>query len=228
MKLPVFFLTIEPGDPLRFSSEEFRSTLTGQLADYTRHHQTSPAASVHRYPVLQVKLVRDTYIVLGISQGASFLQDLAKDQHVLGAGTTTCRIRSGDTGIREEPFGTVATDTVYEFQTPWLALNQQNAKKFYELKGKPARDAFMLNMLSTQLNSLAKSLDYPISVPVTCTAKVRFLRERVGRENRIVFLGKFRTNLSIPDYFGIGRSISLGYGTIKRITESKEDNAGET
>ena len=31
----------------------------------------------------------------------------------------------------------------YEFLTPWLALNQQNAKKFYDLKGKPKRDAFM-------------------------------------------------------------------------------------
>ena len=38
----------------------------------------------------------------------------------------------------------------------------------------------------------------------------------------MVFLGKFRTNLRIPDYLGIGRLVSQGYGTIKRIRESPD------
>jgi hypothetical protein len=227
MILPVFTLTIEPEDPIRFSVEEFRSALAVQLADHTHRHPPSPAAFVHRYPVLQVKRVRDTLMILGISQGASFLHDVTHDLPVLGTGTSPCRITSRDKGIRQESFGTCASSTVYEFQTPWLALNQQNAGKFYDLKGKPARDAFMQSLLTSQLNSFAKSLDYPITIAITGTAKLRFLRERVDKENRIVFLGKFRTNLSIPDYFGMGRDVSLGYGTIKRITESKEDNAGE-
>jgi hypothetical protein len=225
MKLPVVILTIEPEDPIRFAVEELRSDLAVGLADCMRQQPASPDAFIHRYPVLQVKLVRGTFMVLGISQGATFLYDVTEDKPVLGTGTNTCQITSRDAGIRQEQFGTLDTDTLYEFQTPWLALNQQNAKKFYELKGKPARDTFMLNMLRTQLNSLAKSLDYPITVPITCSAKVRFLRERVGRENRIVFLGKFQTNLCIPDYFGIGRSISQGYGTTKRIAESKLEYA---
>ena len=33
----------------------------------------------------------------------------------------------------------------------------------------------------------------------------------------MVFLGKFRTNLRMPDSLGIGRSVSQGYGTIKCI-----------
>jgi hypothetical protein len=43
----------------------------------------------------------------------------------------------------------------------------------------------------------------------------------------IVFLGKFVTNLTIPDYLGIGLSVSQGYGTIKRITESSDTYSGE-
>jgi hypothetical protein len=225
--LSLFLLTIEPEDPLRFSIADLRSALAAGLAVYTIHPQPSMDPPVHRYPPVQVKLVKKTFIVLGLGQGAGFLHDLSQDQPTLGSGADTCRISTRDRVIRQEPFGTSASSRVYEFQTPWLALNQQHAKKFYELKGKPARDAFMQRLLSTQLNSLAKSLDCPITVPISCTAKVRFLRERAGDENRIVFLGKFQTNLCIPDYFGIGRSVSLGYGTIKRITESEEDHAGE-
>ncbi|MBI5213054.1 MAG: hypothetical protein HY957_06735 [Nitrospirae bacterium] len=30
------------------------------------------------------------------------------------------------------------------------------------------------------------------------------------------FLGSFSVNFDIPDYWGIGRSVSRGFGTIKR------------
>ena len=110
----------------------------------------------------------------------------------------------------------------YEFLTPWLALNQQYAKKFYDLSGKPARDAFMQKLLLSHLNTLAKSLDYLPPEPVTCTAKVKFMRERIDRENVIVFMGKFSTNLRIPDYLAIGQSVSQGYGTVREISAGNE------
>jgi hypothetical protein len=85
----------------------------------------------------------------------------------------------------------------------------------------------MQKLLAAHLHTLAKSLDYGITIPVSCEAKVRFRRDRIGRENVIVFLGKFVTNLTIPDYLGIGLSVSQGYGTIKRITESSDTYSGE-
>jgi hypothetical protein len=86
----------------------------------------------------------------------------------------------------------------------------------------------MRKLLTAQLTTLAKSLDYEMSAPVLCEAKVRFRRDRIGQENVIVFLGKFRTNLHIPDYLGIGQSVSQGYGTIKRITESPNIYSGDS
>ena len=119
-------------------------------------------------------------------------------------------------GLKSLGLGTLQT---YEFLTPWLALNQQNAKKFYTLKGKVERDAFMHSILINNLGMLAKSLDYKIPEPIQCEAKIRFRIDRIERENVIVFLGKFRTNLNIPDYFGIGQSVSQGFGTIRCVPD---------
>jgi hypothetical protein len=33
------------------------------------------------------------------------------------------------------------------------------------------------------------------------------------------FLGNFSVNFEIPDYWGIGKSVSSGFGTIKRVEE---------
>jgi len=228
MILRMFTLSLEPEHPLRFSPDEFRLILNKKLAEYSAQPLTDKAGFIHRYPVLQCKQVKRNLMVTGIGQGADCLCHLTGDLTTLGSGENSCRITARDPAIRSELFGVIDASDTYEFQTPWLALNQQHAKKFYDLNGKPQRDAFMQKLLMSHLTTLAKSLDYTITVPITCEAKVRFLRERIERENVIVFLGKFRTNLRIPDYLGIGRSVSQGYGTIKRITDSPDMISGDS
>ena len=227
MILSLYTLTLEPEHPLRFSLIELRTFLNRELAEYTALCKNNTAGFIHRYPAIQGKLVRNTFRVIGISQGASCLFQLTHGRPLLGTNENACRITACDPEIRSEPFGTTDEIALYEFQTPWLALNQQNAKKFYGLNGKPARDMFMQKLLTAQLNTLAKSLDCTVTVPISCEAKVRFRRDRIDHENVMVFLGKFRTNLRIPDYLAIGQSVSKGYGTIKRITESQKDSTGE-
>jgi hypothetical protein len=225
MILRMFSFAIEPADPLQFSLPELRAALASLMAERLAEVLPgSPAErSIHRYPAIQCKLVRHEMMVIGICQGAGFLFQLTEGQGEIMTGKNRCTIVSRDPGIRDEAFGITGGIYQYEFLTPWLALNQQYAKKFYELKGKPARDAFMQKILNTHLNTLAKSLDYTPDRSVTCTAHVRFLRERIDRENVIVFLGKFRTNLRIPDYLGIGQSVSQGFGTLREIPGMDEN-----
>ncbi len=222
MILRMYSVALEPRDPLRFTLDSLRSYLKSELAAYTALCPAETAGFIHRYPVIQCKQLKSDLILTGISQGAGCIFQLTRDQEELGVGGSSCRITARDTSIRAEPFGVVDTGSSYEFLTPWLALNQQNARKFYDLKGKPQRDAFMQKLLTDQLNTLAKSLDYEITIPITCVAKVRFKRERIDRENVMVFLGKFQTNLTIPDYLGIGQSVSQGYGTVRCIRSSPE------
>jgi hypothetical protein len=224
MTLPIFTLFLEPVHPLQFSILEFRASLGRQLAELPA---SAPDAAhtgqiLYRYPAILCKQLKHDLVLIGICQGARFLHQRVEKNAQILSGDNSCRIVSRDPGIRNEEFGITGRMVEYEILTPYLALNQQNAKKFYELKGKPARDAFMQKILTGHLNTLAKSLDYSSSEPITCTAHVRFIQERIDRENRIVFLGKFTTNLCIPDYLGIGQSVSSGYGSIRKICAGKE------
>jgi hypothetical protein len=216
----LFTLTLEPVNPMQFSITEFRSYLSGKLGEYTTLHRDNPHGFLYRYPVVQCKQIKNTFITLGISQGADFLFELTNGKEEISEGSIACTILERDTAIRLEEFG-IGIPRTYEFLTPYLALNQQNAKKFYTLKGKPERDAFMHKILVNNLEMLAKSLDYKPPETISCEAKVKFRIDRIERENVIVFLGKFRTSLNIPDYFGIGQSVSQGFGTIRRIPENQ-------
>ncbi len=224
MILPIFTLTLEPSNPLHFSIEELRSFFYKRLAEYTKLHKDSTPGFIHRYPVMQCKQIKSRLMVIGIGQGADLLQEISGGKKELGTGENTCTISGRDQEIRNEVLTISDKIHTYEFLTPWLALNQQNAKKFYHLKGKPERDAFMQKILTGNLNTLAKSLDYDLPAPLTCQSRVRFKRERIHRENVMVFLGTFGTNLRIPDYLGIGQSVSQGFGTIRCIDPSETDH----
>jgi hypothetical protein len=219
MILPVFTLTLQPAKPLHFSIDELRTFLTSGSADYTRRHKDSTLKIIHRYPFIQCKQIKNRLLAIGICQGADFLQALADDKQELLMGENTCSIIERDPEIRNETAGISDTSLRYEFLTPWLALNQQNAKKFYELKGKQERDAFMQKILTGSISTFAKSIDYDLPGQLMCRSKVRFRRERIHDENVMVFLGTFETNLMIPDYLGIGQSISQGFGTIRRMIQ---------
>jgi hypothetical protein len=226
MTLPCFTVFLEPANPLQFSLPEFRASLARELAEYqsSEHRPDYAGQVIHRYPAILCKQVRNDLMVMGICQGAGFLRQLAGKSTEMMPGKNSCIITSRDPEIRGEVFGITGQIYDYEILTPWLALNQQNAKKFYDLKGKPARDAFMQKILLAHLNTIAKSLDSVPDEPVTCTAHVRFIRERIHQENMIVFLGKFTTNLCIPDYLGIGHLVSQGYGTIRKIPATDESH----
>jgi hypothetical protein len=217
--IQIFTLTLEPANPIQFSLSEFRLHLTRKLEEYTTIYQKSAAGYIHRYPVVQCKQTRLAFIILGISQGADFLYRLSDGLKEISQGNLACTILERDAFIRNEEFGICGKTYNYEFVTPWLALNQQNVKKFYDLKGKADRDAFMQKILTGNLATLARSLDYTLPVPITCEAKIRFRIDRMDHKNVMVFFGKFRTNISIPDYFGIGQSVSQGFGTIKSIPQ---------
>jgi hypothetical protein len=219
MLLKLFTLTLEPADPIQFSLPELRSHFAGILGEYMDLHKSNADGFIHRYPAIQCKQVKNRLLVIGISQGAAFLEELSHDKNEIVAGKNSCTILEHDAGTRQEPFGISGTMHTYEFLTPYLALNQQHAKKFYELKGKPERDAFMHKILAGNLAILAKSLDYKPQVPITCREKLKFRIDWIERESVIVFLGKFQTNCRIPDYFGIGQSISQGFGTVKSIPD---------
>jgi hypothetical protein len=222
MILPLFALTLEPSNPLHFSIDDLRSFFHKKSAEYTRLRKDSTEGFIHRYPVVQCKQVKNILMVIGIGQGADSLQELCGSKEELRVKNTCCIITSRDREIRKENFGISDEIHTYEFLTPWLALNQQNAKKFYDLKGKPDRDAFMQKILTGHLRTLAKSIDYDLPEPLTCTSRIRFKRERIHQENVIVFLGTFGTNLTIPDYLGIGQSVSQGFGTIRSVVEDPD------
>ncbi|MFA5236903.1 MAG: CRISPR-associated endonuclease Cas6 [Methanoregula sp.] len=217
MILRTVTLTFDSTCPVHGSAPELRGFFATKFAEYTLIHRDEAGSFIHRYPAVQCKVVKNFPTVIGINEGAEFLKQFADKSREINLGPETYRIAEHDIIIRDEEFGISETSPTYEFATPWLALSQENYKRFYKLTGKPARDEFIRKILIDTLLSLSKSLGCDIPTPITGETNLHFQKDRLDGVSVMAFTGKFQVNFQIPEYLGIGKSVSQGFGAVRKI-----------
>jgi hypothetical protein len=217
MILRTVTLTFDSTRPIHGSAPELREFFATKFAEYFELHRQEAGSFIHRYPVVQCKMIRNFPTVIGINEGAVFLKELADKSREILLGPETYRVAEHDISIKDEEFGISETSHSYEFATPWLALTQENYKRFYKLTGKPARDEFVQKIFVDTLLSLSKSLGYEVPAPIICDTNFHFQKDQLNGASVMTFTGKFQVNFQIPEYLGIGKSVSQGYGAVRKI-----------
>ena len=77
------------------------------------------------------------------------------------------------------------------------------------------RRELLENILIGNILSVSKSLGYTVAEPIKAEiGKMREVKTRLKDVPMIGFLGTFSVNFEIPDYWGIGKSVSRGFGTL--------------
>jgi hypothetical protein len=222
MILHTFTLTLGSTRPIHGSAHQLRGFFATKFNEYTELHQHNADKFIYRYPVVQYKIIGNVPTVIGINEGAEILKQIFDEYQEIRLGENTYQIVERGISLKDEEFGISDKIRSYEFATPWLALNQENYKKFYTLKGTPERDEFVRKILIGNLISMSKSLGYEVPGQIKCDAQVRFRKDRLKDVSVMTFTGTFQANFLIPDYLGIGKSVSRGFGAVRQITGNKE------
>jgi len=222
MILHTFTLTLGSTRPIHGSANELRGFFATKFTEYTELHQHNAEKFIYRYPVVQYKIIGNTPTVIGINEGAEVLKQIFDDYTEIRLGENIYQIVERGISIKDEEFGISDKIHTYEFVTPWLALNQENYRKFYSLKGKTERDEFIRKILTGNILSMSKSLNYDVPGPIKCDTNVHFRKDRLKDVSVMTFTGKFHANFLIPDYLGIGKSVSRGFGVVRQLTINDE------
>jgi hypothetical protein len=120
------------------------------------------------------------------------------------------------TGIESEIyFGTLKEPIPYSFITPWLALNEKNYEQYQKLGTWAKKKELLEKILIGNIISMSKSLGYTVPEPIKADIKhLKEVQTRLKGTPMLGFLGTFSVNFEIPDYWGIGKSVSRGFGTV--------------
>jgi hypothetical protein len=195
------------------------------IEDANVHNHESDGKLIYRYPRVQYKVLDGVPLLVGINEGVDSIWKIFENIYKLDLNNKEYEILDKRSFLKQHHIEVSDKQYGYSFLTPWLALNEKNYEKYQKLGEWIKRKELLEKILVGNIISMSKSLGYTVPEPIK--ANINNLKEvqtSLKGTPMLGFLGTFSVNFEIPDYWGIGKSVSRGFGTIIR---QKTDNRGQ-
>jgi len=181
------------------------------------HNHKKDGRLLYLYPRVQYRVIEGEGYIIGIEEGVSVIQEIAPLLKVITLKGANYRIIRKQFISEDARFGIVDSSINYSFIKPWLALNEQNYQEYMKSGSRSKREKVLDAVLKGNILSLSKSLGYVVDRQINLTSLNLKAAECFLKSTPMLgFLGTFSVNFEIPDYWGIGKSVSRGFGTIIR------------
>lgn len=195
-------------------TQRLRGFFGNKYIDEELVHNHSGEGYIYSYPKIQYKVIKKQPTICGIMEGADFALRMTfeSDRLVIGGKELSAIQKQIQRDVKE--FGMVEDYKEYQFLTPWLALNQKNIARYHAANA-IERESMLKRILIGNILSMSKGLGYTVPGEIHVWLNLRETMMRLKGIEMKSFIGTFRTNFIIPDFLGLGKSVSRGYGTIK-------------
>lgn len=123
-----------------------------------------------------------------------------------------------DIAFKNVPVGWSEVLTDYRFRTLWMPLNQQNYTE-YQQKEEGGRRDMLGRILTGNILKSFKGIGLYLPEDKRILVSMRPREERLtGFKDQLMtgITGGFTANVTLPDYIGLGKSVSRGYGAIEK------------
>lgn len=201
------------------SPKDLRGAISHQNRDNILFHQhANDELLIYNYPLIQYKIIEGNGVIVGLDKGAVAVANMNLLKKQLNLGNMEYTVEQQTMSFLVSCIGIHDRNREYKFLHPWLALNEKNYEKYQRLGTETKKRELLEKILVGNIISMSKGLRY--TVPALIEAKIIDLKEvptRLKGTPMLGFLGTFSVNFEIPDYWGIGKSVSRGFGTVKKF-----------
>ena len=182
------------------------------------HNHYEDGSFRHRYPLVQYKVLEGVPTLVALNEGAELLNALFLKMKTIQIAEDTYEVNAKH--IHHQPVEIAYADTLhtYQFQTLWMALNQENYRKY--VRQNASDQSTMLNRIAVgNILSFFKAMNLFLKPHQRLMAQVNVTPKPTQFKNQrmTAFAGSLIVNARLPDHIGIGKAVSRGFGTIKRI-----------
>jgi hypothetical protein len=221
MKYSIVNLILKTDLKLTASPTKVRGFLGNTYKDYPiLHNHYANDKFLYSYPYVQYKIINGDIVIVGIDEGADLLKKIAPELTTLSLDK---EYKITEKLIHEKEFDIKPSseEKHYRFITPWLGLNQNNYQRYINSKDWKEKKDILNRVLVGNLLSMSKGLG--IIVNKRLYAKTRF-DEKIVEYKGVkmnAFTGEFKVHYSLPDYIGLGKGVSQGFGCVKEIIDEE-------
>lgn len=221
MKYDILNLTLKTDVPIDTTASKVRGYLGNQYSEFTLlHNHIRDDKFMFTYPLVQYKIINGDAHIVGIDEGAEIIKKIAPELSILNL-NKKYKITEKIIHEREFDIKPSSEEKHYKFITPWLGLNQNNYQKYINTKSWKDKKEILNKVLVGNILSMSKGLG--IIVNKRLYAKTHF-EEKIVEYKGVkmnAFKGEFKIHYDIPDYFGLGKGVSQGFGCVKQIFDEE-------
>jgi hypothetical protein len=219
MELKSAVITLKSNTPLPSRPDHLRGFIGSTFHNRTILHQHEEEGVAYRYPLVRYTVLNGAATILGYDKGAETMKEIYPLLTSVVMGHSTYKILERSIKVGFVEYGSTEKPHHYRFASPWLALSQENYAHF-KASSETERWELLSRILVGNLISSSKGLSY--TVPSRINAEFRHLHQVPCRLKGVPvtgFSGDFTVNFRIPDLFGLGKSVSRGFGLVKPLEE---------
>ncbi len=186
--------------------------------DIVLFHNHTETGLRYAYPLIQYKRINGKAAIVCIGEGTEVIGEFFATMQptiMLGNREVSLTIESF---IPTQMDIQIWTDEFNYYIYKWLPLNQDNFQKYRDTESVVDKCRMIEEILTANILSMAKGLDVYLDkqVEVKITKIVSIFPLTYKGIRMLSFDVEFKTNVSIPNNIGLGKGVSLGFGTIHK------------
>jgi len=188
--------------------------------DLIHNHDVNTGKQIYRYPLIQFKLIDKTPTIIALTDKAvQVFGEIFMKMNEININGKVIPVYEKDLKVEDVDFGYSDDTYMYEFVSAWIGLNQNNYKKYAATKSNNEKNNLLKRSMIGNILSMAKGVDYWLdkNQQIKLNLQLKQKLVKLKGESLIGFTGIFKANFIIPDYLAIGKSVSRGFGVIKKM-----------
>lgn len=221
MKYNIVNLSLKTDKHISATPSKVRGFIGNQFNEFSvLHNHIDKGKFVFSYPLVQYKIIDDSIVIIGIDEGGEVLKKISSELSILNL-DKKYEIKEKILHEKEVDIKPSSEEKHYKFISPWLGLNQNNYQKYINSKSWKEKKEILNKVLVGNILSMSKGLG--IVVNKRLYAKTHF-DEKIVEYKGVkmnAFAGEFKIHYDIPDYFGLGKGVSQGFGCVKQIFDDE-------
>lgn len=179
------------------------------------HNHYETGGFRYQYPLVQYKVIKGMPVLIALEEGAELLTSLFLKMNSLDIGGKKYELLNKNIEHRVVDTGYSHDLHEYQFQTIWMALNQNNFE-LYKKQSRGEKEQLLKKVLVGNMLSFFKGIDLHLDdrEKIMVNLETREKDALFKGRKMLGFEGKFVTNVQLPPLIGLGKAVSRGFGTI--------------